>query len=184
MNILSKSRLIFSTDLDPLLGSTGCQPVIVGSLPTTACCSAKHVAMRCHGKTFRQAAEKHRLVACAPRTFFCALLVSIAPMVCSQSTLAAEKIDSVAVAKEMAQSERNFSKKSSEVGIRESFIQFFADDSVYLSPGPVNGKKHYTEYKDKGYYLTWQPVFATVASSGDMGITTGPWEIKKSKTEQ
>jgi hypothetical protein len=33
-------------------------------------------------------------------------------------------------------------------GIRQSLLQFLADDSVVFAPDPKNGKKFYTEYKD------------------------------------
>jgi len=54
------------------LGSTGCQPVVVGSLPTTVSCIGKLLAPNVRG-AFRQAAEKHRLAARAPRNQFIAL---------------------------------------------------------------------------------------------------------------
>ena len=48
-------------------GSTGCQPVVAGSLPTTSNAVQKSRAMNVRW-AFRQAAEKDRLAACAPQT--------------------------------------------------------------------------------------------------------------------
>ena len=48
-------------------GSTGRQPVVVGSLPTTFIVIQEDVAVNVR-LAFREAAEKDRLAACAPRT--------------------------------------------------------------------------------------------------------------------
>jgi hypothetical protein len=47
------------------LGSAGCQPAVVGSLPTTH--FVKPEAVESVLKLFRQAAETNRLAACAPQ---------------------------------------------------------------------------------------------------------------------
>jgi ketosteroid isomerase-like protein len=83
----------------------------------------------------------------------------------------------------LVEAENNFARTSVERGIRESFLQFFAEDSIIFAPDPKNGKKFYTDYQDKGQKLMWRPIFATIVSSGELGVTTGPWEMQKSKTE-
>ncbi len=83
----------------------------------------------------------------------------------------------------LVETEKNFAATSVERGIRESFLQFFADDSIIFAPEPKNGKRFYTDYEDKGRKLSWRPIFATVARSGELGVTTGPWELAKSKAE-
>ncbi len=83
----------------------------------------------------------------------------------------------------VVESENNFARAGAERGIRDSFLQFFADQSIIFAPEPKDGKKFYTEYKDKGRKLIWQPIFATVAKSGDIGLTTGPWEMRTSMTD-
>ncbi|MFN2541766.1 MAG: hypothetical protein ABR514_06305 [Chthoniobacterales bacterium] len=83
----------------------------------------------------------------------------------------------------LVDAENNFARTSVERGIRESFLQFFAENAIIFAPEPKNGKKFYTYYEDKGRKLMWRPIFATIASSGELGITTGPWEMAKSKTE-
>jgi ketosteroid isomerase-like protein len=83
----------------------------------------------------------------------------------------------------VVEAENNFARTSVERGIRESFLQNFADDAIIFAPDPKNGKKFYTAFKDKGRKLMWQPVFATIASSGDLGVTTGPWELQTSATD-
>lgn len=83
----------------------------------------------------------------------------------------------------VAGAERNFAKAGLERGIRASFLDYFAEDSIIFAPGTTSGKAYYTNYKEKGLALIWQPAFATIAVTGDLGVTTGPWEIKKSPTD-
>ena len=110
-------------------------------------------------------------------TLFLALL-SIAP------AIGAEDNSAVPVLRDVVESERKFAHTCLEHGIRESFLQFFADDSIIFAPAPTNGKAFYAKYEDKGRRLIWQPIFATVSNSGELGVTTGPWELKKSATEE
>lgn len=84
----------------------------------------------------------------------------------------------------VAEAERNFAHAALTHGVRESFLQNFADDGVVFSPAPTNAKAFYTKYEDKGRRLIWQPIFATVSHSGDLGFTTGPWELRKSATDE
>jgi ketosteroid isomerase-like protein len=79
--------------------------------------------------------------------------------------------------------ENTFARAAAEHGIRESFLQFFAKDALVFAPEPKNGQKFYRQDKDRGFKLVWQPIFATLASSSDLGLTTGPWELQKSKTD-
>jgi ketosteroid isomerase-like protein len=96
----------------------------------------------------------------------------------------AEENASMLPLRAVVESERNFARAAIERGIRESFLQFFADDSIIFAPEPKNGKIFYTSYEDKGRKLIWQPIFATISSSGEVGVTTGPWELKKSAADQ
>jgi ketosteroid isomerase-like protein len=61
-------------------------------------------------------------------------------------------------------------------------MAFIADDGLLFRPGAVNGKKWMLEHplppSDKKPLLAWQPAYAGMAASGDMGFTTGPWEAK------
>jgi ketosteroid isomerase-like protein len=83
----------------------------------------------------------------------------------------------------MVKTERAFAAMSEERGIRESFLAFIADDGILFRPTAVKGKQWMTEHplpaSDKRPLLSWQPTFADMARSGDMGYTTGPWEYKE-----
>jgi ketosteroid isomerase-like protein len=83
---------------------------------------------------------------------------------------------------EMVKTEQAFSKMAEEKNIRDAFMAFIADDGLLFRPGAVNGKKWMLEHpvppSDKKPLLAWQPSYAGMAASGDMGFTTGPWEFK------
>lgn len=83
---------------------------------------------------------------------------------------------------EMVKTEQAFSKTAEEKSTREAFLAFIADDGLLFRPGAVNGKKwlldHPAPATDKKPLLAWQPSFAGMSASGDMGFTTGPWEFK------
>ena len=74
--------------------------------------------------------------------------------------------------------ERAFAAASLAKGTRVAFLEFLSDDSVLFRPGPVAGKKWIEEHPAPSTLLTWEPIFADVALSGDLGYTTGPWEIR------
>lgn len=83
---------------------------------------------------------------------------------------------------EMVKTEQAFSKTAEEKNTRDAFMDFIADDGLLFRPGAVNGKKWMLEHpvppSDKKPLLAWQPAFAGMSASGDMGFTTGPWEFK------
>src|SRR5215510_7637045 len=84
---------------------------------------------------------------------------------------------------DMVKTEQAFSKMAEEKNTRDAFMAFIADDGLLFRPGAVNGKKWMLEHPappptDKRPLLAWQPAYAGMAASGDMGFTTGPWEAK------
>jgi ketosteroid isomerase-like protein len=105
---------------------------------------------------------------------FFGLLLSILPVIGAEES----------ALRSLVEAEQKFARAATEHGIRESFLQFFADDSIIFAPDPKNGKQFYTKYEDKGHQLVWRPIFATIASSAELGVTTGPWEMRKSATDE
>ena len=78
----------------------------------------------------------------------------------------------------LVESERAFAKTSVKIGTRPSFMMYFADDAVVFRPHPVKYKeamknvplpKNPTEAT-----LEWEPIWANISRSGDLGYTTGP----------
>jgi len=80
------------------------------------------------------------------------------------------------------QTDIEFSNLSVKDGFHKAFLAYVADDGVLLRPNsyPVKGRKAieelYAKSSDSSFTLTWKPLFADVASSGDMGYTYGTWE--------
>jgi ketosteroid isomerase-like protein len=78
----------------------------------------------------------------------------------------------------LVEAERAFARTSLEIGARPSFMKFFADDAVVFRPGPVKYKEAMKNVplsaNPRETTLEWEPLYADVAASGDMGYTTGP----------
>lgn len=73
--------------------------------------------------------------------------------------------------------ERAFSKLSVDKGVKEAFVTHIADDGIiYRGGGPVKGKEWTAARPNPPFTLVWWPEHADIASSGDLGWTTGPFE--------
>lgn len=77
-----------------------------------------------------------------------------------------------------------FSRLSEEKGSNEAFLTYASDSAVLLRQNsfPVEGKSAITSLltrrPDTTFVLVWKPMFADVASSGEMGYTYGTFEVK------
>jgi ketosteroid isomerase-like protein len=72
--------------------------------------------------------------------------------------------------------ERDFSRLSEERGIREAFLTWLAPGAIVFRPAPVEGRPVYERMDPANpAVLTWEPEFAEVAASGELGYTTGPY---------
>jgi hypothetical protein len=78
----------------------------------------------------------------------------------------------------LVQMERDFARAAATKGTRDAFLEFIADDGILFQPGPINGKKFWTERQPRKGLLSWEPIFADVSRAGDLGYTTGPWEFR------
>src|SRR5258708_2174541 len=74
--------------------------------------------------------------------------------------------------------EKAFSKAAAEKGTRAAFLEVLAEDSVVLAPGPVPGRATWEGRPVRPSLLSWFPVVADVSLAGDLGYTTGPWELR------
>jgi len=113
------------------------------------------------------------------------LLLSLALFVWNISFDAVAQKDSERTKNRLAlvQMEHDFAKAAATKGTRDAFLEFLADDGIIFQPGPVNGKKFWTARQPRKGLLSWEPVFADVARSGDLGYTTGPWEFRPNGPE-
>src|SRR6056297_1000021 len=83
-----------------------------------------------------------------------------------------------------------FSDRSVQVGNHQAFLVFAAPDVVLLKPNsfPIVGKpalkKLYTELTDTNYRLTWQPSYAKISQSTDLGYTYGIYLLEITSGKQ
>jgi ketosteroid isomerase-like protein len=83
-------------------------------------------------------------------------------------------------------SERAFSQRCGEVGIRASFLEFFDDSCIAFKPEPFVYasfvKTLPPQSNPKAISLRWESQFAGIAASGDLGFSSGP-SIRKNTTD-
>lgn len=94
------------------------------------------------------------------------------------SLFATDPLDSNSALFGLVNAERQFSRMSVAVGMRDAFVKNFRDDAVIFVNGPINGKEFYGKQEPEPILLTWEPEFADISIGGDFGYTTGPWEMK------
>lgn len=78
----------------------------------------------------------------------------------------------------LVEAEKTFARTSLEIGARPAFMKFFADDAVVFRPQPVRYKEVMKDAPAQANpletTLAWEPLYADIAASGDLGYTTGP----------
>lgn len=77
--------------------------------------------------------------------------------------------------------DKEFSDMSDKQGMAEAFIFYADQDVVKLSEGgyPIVGKTNlsdtYSQIDDSQFKLTWEPIKAELAKSGELGYTYGKY---------
>jgi ketosteroid isomerase-like protein len=77
----------------------------------------------------------------------------------------------------LVETERAFARRCGEVGVRDSFIEFFAEDGVNFMPAPTKTREAFMKrpaQTTRTATLNWRPAYADVSLAGDLGYTTGP----------
>lgn len=74
--------------------------------------------------------------------------------------------------------ERAFARRAAEVGMRQSFMEYFARDAISFAPDPGDAQarlasRHAPE-DPLAALLEWGPEMAEVSGDGTMGWTAGP----------
>lgn len=73
--------------------------------------------------------------------------------------------------------ERAFAARATEIGWRDAFLEFFADDAIALAPQPTPAKERLRKQPALPFTvaeLTWEPRTGAIAASGELGWLTGP----------
>jgi ketosteroid isomerase-like protein len=97
--------------------------------------------------------------------------VLIAVVVSAALQSGAQMLDSVAAV------ERRFAAAAREQGWRAAFLEYFADDSIALTPEPESARDRLKTRPVRPFSeeeLTWEPKAGDVAASGDLAWLTGP----------
>lgn len=89
--------------------------------------------------------------------------------------LTSEKMD-------LMEADRNFSDFSAEKGMKAAFMEYIDSNGVLLRPGqlPIVGAHaidYLLELNDTTYTLKWQPHYAFVSKSADLGYTYGIYAL-------
>ncbi len=69
-------------------------------------------------------------------------------------------------------------------GVNQGFIEISDTTAIDFKPGPVNLLSYYQNTENNTSLLSWQIATATIAKSGDFGITTGPYVISKKENAE
>jgi ketosteroid isomerase-like protein len=77
----------------------------------------------------------------------------------------------------LVDAERGFAQAATEKGIRDSFLEYFAEDAIAFDPAPTSATARLRGRPSRPFSeaeLRWEPRTGDVAASGDMGWLTGP----------
>ena len=107
------------------------------------------------------------------------------PTLLAQTPASSAPVDSQALPRMIA-TERAFAAATAEIGVRDGFLTFFADDAISLDAGPVGSPARIGHAKDalralaaaKLPVLTqlmWQPFTGQISEDGTLGWLTGPY---------
>ncbi len=81
----------------------------------------------------------------------------------------------------MMQTDRDFSTYSENEGMIEAFDRFMTDDARMLQAGSdeIVGREACIKSlgESTGKSLTWEPTFAEISETGDLGYTIGEWKM-------
>jgi ketosteroid isomerase-like protein len=85
--------------------------------------------------------------------------------------------------KKMIETEKSFAQTSLEKGTKNAFLEFFGKDAIVFDnkSTAVNGLE-YWQNLDFKKLLTWQPTFAEIAVSEELGYTVGNSQVRNLTT--
>jgi len=80
-----------------------------------------------------------------------------------------------------------FSDMCREIGMKKAFLQYIDNEGVLLRPDhlPIIGADaidYISILSDTAYKLSWRPMHAVIAKSGDIGYSYGTYQLKINDT--
>lgn len=83
------------------------------------------------------------------------------------------------MAEVVAQTENAFSARCLEIGIRDSFLEYFAPDAIHFDPEPRLARPDLErEASSTKVRLSWEPRIVRVANTGQLAVSTGPYVLQ------
>ena len=105
------------------------------------------------------------------------LIVALVPLL----LLSVLKLKAQQPVDELISAENKFASISKEQSTRTAFLACIDSNCVGFREGNlINAFTEWSNRPEATYKLTWQPEYAVIASSGEIGFTTGPWELRPS----
>lgn len=108
-----------------------------------------------------------------------AALVLCGLSACSERTEAPAA--AVAAASRIVELEGQFAAASRARGAKAAFLEFLAEDSIVLQPGPVWGRAAWENAEQRADTLDWRPDRAQLSADGRLGYSTGPWTLTQAE---
>jgi ketosteroid isomerase-like protein len=105
------------------------------------------------------------------------------------TTITACKSNKVDDTNVLSDTDRFYSALSAEKGMNASFLEMFDSAGVMLNANqkPIEGleaiRASLLNASDSTFTLTWEPRFAKMAASGELGYTYGTYQIKDKATD-
>lgn len=104
-------------------------------------------------------------------------------MILLSASMSAQPVDRARYIDELVAAERAFRADVARLGVRDGFLAHLADDAVLFRPTAVNGPAYLRTQDSAPGLLEWEPEYADVSTSGDLGFTTGPWTMRQSERD-
>lgn len=82
----------------------------------------------------------------------------------------------------LLKTEKYFNEYLSKKGSSKAFLKFASDKGVIFRPNPLNIKEYYTQNASDTKNLSWEPEFAMISKSGDLGFSSGLYTVTTEKT--
>jgi hypothetical protein len=85
---------------------------------------------------------------------------------------------------EVVTAELSFAKYAQDYSVRKAFLRYLDSNGVVFNQGEMlNGLKTWEGSPESPGKLLWHPAYAAMAASGDLGFTTGPYEVRRSMND-
>jgi ketosteroid isomerase-like protein len=79
----------------------------------------------------------------------------------------------------VAQTEKAFSARCLQIGMRDSFLEYFAPDAIHFDPEPRLARPDLErEASPTKVRLSWEPRIVRVANTGQLAVSTGPYVLQ------